>query len=112
MIAYPVRQKETWSMPGRSNRSQQSPRRSVAAAVLEERVRSLEKLVQVLEGERDDLRRRLNTEAEERRPGHSLSIPADATHGAVSARPDPAVAALGSFAKWSATTFSVFANVR
>jgi hypothetical protein len=43
------------------------PAGSASAAVLEERVRSLEKLVQVLEDERNDLRRRLDTEAEERR---------------------------------------------
>jgi excisionase family DNA binding protein len=40
---------------------------SGSAAALEERMRSLEKLVQVLEDERNDLRRRLDAEAEERR---------------------------------------------
>jgi hypothetical protein len=45
----------------------ETPAEAVPSAVLEERVRSLEKLVQVLENERDDLRRRLDAEAEERR---------------------------------------------
>jgi hypothetical protein len=38
-----------------------------SAAILAEQVRALERLVGVLEGERDDLRRRLDAEAEERR---------------------------------------------
>lgn len=57
-----------------------------SSAVLAERVRALERVVDVLEGERDDLRRRLDMEAEERRrlthlltyqPDKSADIPKD-----------------------------------
>jgi hypothetical protein len=52
---------------GRSAPDQVKETSGDSAAILAEQVRALERLVGVLEGERDDLRRRLDADAEERR---------------------------------------------